>query len=387
MAEDSALNTIGELEQMRYKVADMFDNPPAGRGATNGRRLTIYDVFGSNPSDKEHYVFYDVEFVYNIQDPSLNNEICYWNRLPRNEEEANQLFAMANEGDAMAMLTLGQWFGMANDFKTAFAWFMKAGEEKSTPEAYVRMGECLLEGVGVDKDPSLAVRGFEVAIELAGNSTALFNLGRCYVKGVGVEKDVEKGIAFLERAARQGNSMARCQLGYLYRDGEGVEKDLEKAREWFEKSALGYNVGAYTDLITLLLDNDDGERIIYWTQRYMELGEPRAFYTLGRLYWDGIGLEQNKDKGMKLLKNAADWDDPCAAWYLSQILYETDRDASSDYLNKALSMRYPGAELDYGKMIWDEDRDKATEYILDAASQGYQEAIGFAVEHGLIPKE
>ena len=89
----------------------MFDNPPAGRGATNGRRLTIYDVFGSNPSDKEHYVFYDVEFVYNIQDPSLNNEICYWNRLPRNEEEANQLFAMANEGDAMAMLTLGQWFG------------------------------------------------------------------------------------------------------------------------------------------------------------------------------------------------------------------------------------------------------------------------------------
>ena len=90
---------------------------------------------------------------------------------------------------------------------------------------------------------------------------------------------------------------------------------------------------------------------------------------------------------MKLLKNAADWDDPCAAWYLSQILYETDRDASSDYLNKALSMRYPGAELDYGKMIWDEDRNKATEYILDAASQGLKDAIKFAHEHGLLPKE
>lgn len=393
MAEDITFDP-NDLEQLRCKVADMFDNPPAGRDSPNGRRITIEEVFGSNPSYAEQLAFYDVEIVYYGLDPTFDNPLCYWKRVPRTQEEVDQLNAKAMEGDALSMLIVAQNKDRMGEYEAAITWFKRIAETGSipTPTAYVRIGEYFLAGDGVERDPEIAVQSFELAIDIAADSIAMLHLGRCYIEGLGVEKDVEKGLSLLERSARQGNSNARYYLGLLYRDGKVVEQDFIKALKWYELSAWGYNKVSFTDLINLLLSTESPEkalvdRALFWAKLYYDRGEPRAYYIMGRFYQDGLGVEQDKEKGEKLLRKAADMDDSYAAYHLSNMLYETDKEASMEYFKKAVSLGYSGAEFEYGTMIWDEDRSRATAFIMSAVSKGFQPAIDFAYEHDLLPKE
>lgn len=391
MAEDGALNIIGEHEQLKYKIADIFDKVQPGRESANGRRITIDEIFGKDPSMQEQYAFYEVEYTYYLEDPSLDNPLCYWNKIPRNKEEVDRVNALAGEENLSAMLILAQGFAEYGKQQESIGWFVNAANLGSS-QACVRLGEAYLYGDGVERDPKQALQCFEAAIKMTGDSTALCRLGHCYISGEGVEEDVQKGLSLLERSARQGNSYARYYLGLLYRDGKLVEQDYMKALKWYELSAWGYNIVSFTDLINLLLSTESPEkalvdRALFWAKLYYDRGEPRAYYIMGRFYQDGLGVEQDKEKGEKLLRKAADMDDSYAAYHLSNMLYETDKEASMEYFKKAVSLGYSGAEFEYGTMIWDEDRSRATEFIMSAVAKGFQPAIDFAYGHDLLPKE
>ncbi|MBR0056836.1 MAG: sel1 repeat family protein, partial [Kiritimatiellae bacterium] len=68
---------------------------------------------------------------------------------------------------------------------------------------------------------------FEKCFEVAkrGDVAAMKSLGDCYMDGVGVEKDVVQAAEWYRKAADQGYAEAQWMLGCCYHNGRGVEKN------------------------------------------------------------------------------------------------------------------------------------------------------------------
>jgi TPR repeat protein len=62
-------------------------------------------------------------------------------------------------------------------------------------------------------------------------------VGLMHKNGIGVKKDPQLAIAYFEKSAKQGFGDAQRWLGEMYYKGEGVRADHAKALEWFEKAA------------------------------------------------------------------------------------------------------------------------------------------------------
>lgn len=57
-----------------------------------------------------------------------------------------------------------------------------------------------------------------------GDTLAEKSLGNCYLDGTGVEKDYQKAVEWYGRAARRGYANALHNLGMMYANGWGVPK-------------------------------------------------------------------------------------------------------------------------------------------------------------------
>lgn len=73
--------------------------------------------------------------------------------------------------------------------------------------AIYELGMSYMNGWGIPKDKSLALRCFEIAGSW-GDNDALAEAGFCYVQGIGCKKDAKKAAGFYRRAADGGMSMA-----------------------------------------------------------------------------------------------------------------------------------------------------------------------------------
>ena len=89
------------------------------------------------------------------------------------------------------------------------------------------------------KDAARAMTLYLAAAE-AGDAVAPFNVGVCSLQGKGLPVDIEKGIAWLRKAAEQGHAQA-----YLPLANELAQLDREdEARTWFARAAETGNLAA-----------------------------------------------------------------------------------------------------------------------------------------------
>ena len=72
-----------------------------------------------------------------------------------------------------------------------------------------------------------------------GYGAAQVQLGDCYLNGEGVNVDKQKAVEQYTLAANRGNARAQNQLGCSHLDGDGdfVPVDKEKGVEWLKLSA------------------------------------------------------------------------------------------------------------------------------------------------------
>lgn len=95
-----------------------------------------------------------------------------------------------------------------------------------------------------------------------GVPRALAHLGDLLVRGDGIARDEARGLALLERAARQGQGGAAFRLGMLLAHGEGgAARDPARALAYFKAAAAG--------------------------------GEAEAFFNLGAAHANGAGTRRN----------------------------------------------------------------------------------------------
>lgn len=238
----------------------------------------------------------------------------------------------AEKGDAVAQNTVGTWYyagkhDLKQDYDKALQMWARSAKQGNA-DAIGNMAMCYQLGRGTDRDSAMAVTLYEKAIQkgnasiipqheqIVKNTGSLFSallLRECYQKGIGVKRDMQKASDYLKIAAEQGHTDSE----YAY--------------------ALS------------LLNNNQADKAVEWFKRCAKTGHTGATYYYGNLMHKGIGITQDKEKGILLLRAAADKQFTMAEYQLGKIYYEGDGadkdfDKAFTYLKRAAEKNNAGAE-------------------------------------------
>ena len=145
------------------------------------------------------------------------------------------------QGDAQAQYDLGCAYAEGRGvpvLETEVAFWMKKAANAELPPALVRMGELLLDGEGVERDPGEALRLFSAAAK-AGDAKGQYYKGICCLYGYGLMKDPDMAVRYLKVAADMGYAPALYRLGLLYRDGVGAAANWRMAVKYLYQAAGG----------------------------------------------------------------------------------------------------------------------------------------------------
>ncbi len=161
-------------------------------------------------------------------------------------------------------------------YEEALHWY-KLAAEGGQMECWYCVGYAYEEGRGVEKDPAYAVQCYEKGLlqkKDTGKRIGCANrLGALYYEGTGVEKDYAKAFQLLNYGYEHDTKFGVCYLGKCYFNGRGTQQDYVKAREFLEQ--------------------------VSWNNK-------EAFYMLGVIYCQGLGVPENIKKGVGYLQKAGD---------------------------------------------------------------------------------
>ncbi len=234
-----------------------------------------------------------------------------------NDDEKNLQIALnwykvgADLGSNEAIYNLGMLYWKMGDVAKGEEWLLKAGE-LGWLEGYVSLGEFYLHGMGIEIDESMAFELFFMAAKGKYSSGFLFT-GYCYYHGKGVEKNILEARRFYEEASKMGEKDAIYNLGLTYYE----EKAYLTALGWFLRKELS--------------------------------GYPPALVRVGEIYLEGLGVEQNREKGFSFFSSAAKMGYGNGYSWLGYC-YENGFGTELD-IEKAVESYQKGAELgdDYAK--------------------------------------
>lgn len=364
------------------------------------------------------------------------------------------------------------------DEKIAHQWELMAAHQGYQP-ATVQVADDLKDGAGCEKDVEKAVEIYSRYASQNGNESLaekIITLADSELIPYPV------AIPYIAMLANSGNEDMVIRLSDSFRNGSyGLPKDTEQQKEWIEQGAENGNPRFVQALAKLYEENKDWENAYQWYKRLAEVapdlvkaekleeielrmltngntnkdvavsgrnylygwfgkerdtnlayrcikyasdkGESMAIGLLGRMYYKGIEVEKDEDKGLELLKKAAlagdlmsigeltdigvqksptggEWsqfipkkireginkNDP-AAFYLKGYYYSIgfcyDKNEHLAYNNmyKAADMGLPIAQyklaLMYEKMEQtEENKSQFMKWLKAAAANGYYEAEG-----------
>lgn len=228
--------------------------------------------------------------------------------------------------------------------KKAFLSYLNA-YRKGGVEAALMLARFYAEGIEVDCDMDRALELWEQAA-VAGNADAAMKMGECYMYGFGVMRyDLKKSFKWYETAYELGATEAAYALGLFYRGGTVVEKDEEKALKYWREAADYGMKEAQSALGLEYFEGKNTKRNILDALKYLKMAadqrEPKAAYYAGlccengygmpiedyvsaayyymvaadaevpeaqvrlaNLYFNGLGVEKNVDRGNYWLKQA-----------------------------------------------------------------------------------
>src|SRR5262249_14114331 len=98
------------------------------------------------------------------------------------------------------------------------------------------VGACFAEGLGVERDATLAAKWLSLAAA-AGDAVGRRNLAALYFKGEGVAQDYGRAAELYRAAADQGDGSAQDMLSWMLLEGEVAAADYGEARRWAEAAA------------------------------------------------------------------------------------------------------------------------------------------------------
>lgn len=196
------------------------------------------------------------------------------------------LNAAIAQGNSEALAIYGQMYldgqqGVPQDYARAYAYFNNAAA-KGNSNGLFNLGMLYWQGLGVVKQPQIALKYFEAARKAgnmksgryiglyheqhgqyiravadyrqaanAGDITSQYYLGRAYQQGKGVTRDYAQALSWYTKAASRGDHVASdgmVGLASLYEHGQGVTVDLPRASALYAQAAQLGNTNAQAAL-------------------------------------------------------------------------------------------------------------------------------------------
>jgi TPR repeat protein len=162
-------------------------------------------------------------------------------------------------GSVRAQVALGQILldgdGVPKDPERALGWFVRAAQAGS-PEGMNMAGRCLENGWGGAVDLVAAAQWYRQAAA-RGYDWGEYNYANMLFDGRGVARDLEGAFEGYRRAAAQGHARAMNLLARCLEEGWGVRRDSAQARAWYRRAAEGGYFRARFNYASLLAA--DGE--------------------------------------------------------------------------------------------------------------------------------
>lgn len=296
--ECSIGNERSELDQAKgmccFELAAM-------RGSAEAKRRLTWFYFGNTnvvEEDPEKVVTllteaYEEGDRYAVGKLGYSYYIGYG--VEKNHLRAEQLLQEgADRGDLWALFSLGAVYGDSDS---------EARDDRKFFEVSKRLANA---EPGDDSDDQGYV------------ATAQWDLAQCYLNGRGVEPDKDEGMKWLEKGAESGDAWACVDLGRMLALGDGVDRDGRKAETYLQR-------------VTSLDEGDDSDA--------------SAQYYLGKLYEEGIDVEQDSLKAEQCFKFAANKDH--ARGQYGYAIYLLNRSGSQREREEAISLLKASAEQGY----------------------------------------
>jgi TPR repeat protein len=133
----------------------------------------------------------------------------------------------------------------------------------------------------------------------------LYNQSIDYLVGKGVPQDDEKSFLLNEQSAHAGYRDAILAMGWYYLGGIGVAQDYEKAEKWYRKSARHGEPKAMFSLGRIFYTKRDYTESLIWFSRAVKAGHERSIFWVGRHHWYGQGVPKDRKQAMRLFHLAA----------------------------------------------------------------------------------
>lgn len=203
-----------------------------------------------------------------------------WTLQRKEELDGDQLRAMLAEYPAKAaqaiigaaaenveaQALLGQILldgkGIERDPKLALVWFEIAARNGHLM-ARNMMGRCHEHGWGCSADPATAAVHYELAAE-AGLDWSLYNLGNLLATGRGVAQDQQRALQCYRQAAQLGHAKSMNLLGRYLEDGLFCQQDLPAAYDWYRRSAEGGDFRGQFSHGAVLADHGMVDEAVTW---------------------------------------------------------------------------------------------------------------------------
>lgn len=184
----------------------------------------------------------------------------------RHREAAQGILAAAKDGQVEAYVMLGQILlegqGIQRDPELALTWFRIAARQ-GQPMALNMLGRCLEHGWGCAVDLVAAAEHFRQAAAL-GLDWAMYNYANLLATGRGVARNPHAAFALYLQAAQAGHAKSMNLVGRCLEEGLGVEADPQAALQWYRRSAEAGDFRGQYSLAAVLAAQGEEDQALHW---------------------------------------------------------------------------------------------------------------------------
>ncbi len=182
------------------------------------------------------------------------------------------------------------------------------------------LGEAYLRGrLTPTPDPDKAVFWWKSAGD-AGDVPSVLLLASFYEGQFGFPelKNLNESIALYAKAAGLGNAGAMATLGSRLLNGEESIRDEKKGREWIKKAVEAKEYSAYLALGDFEENvKKDLKAALAEYERGKDAGQVDCMLRCADFYMEGRGVEKDKERGISILKKAAEGKSPIAQFRMA----------------------------------------------------------------------
>jgi uncharacterized protein len=182
---------------------------------------------------------------------------------------AQWMLQVARLGHPNAQTILGQWLldghGVSRNPNDALAWFLKAAVQ-AHPIAINMVGRCFENGWGTAADAVKAAHYYRQAAT-KGLDAGMYNYANLLASGLGVTQDATEALQWYRHAAALGHAKSMTKIGFFYEDGRVVAQDTAVAMEWFGRGARGGDFRGQFNYASMLAGRGLMDEALVWLRK------------------------------------------------------------------------------------------------------------------------